>query len=574
MAIKETNTIFGAIKQYHDEIIKPKIKEIVENAVEKDNEILVSLQEASDKLSEELAKEVAIREVAEHNLNVRVDEETLARITRDIEITNYLDSEIARLTKKSEDELKEGLYQEENKRAREYLTLHETIANEANLRIVADERIYTRLDDEEAARKQADKDNLITLRNEIDGRVSAERKRAVEEEVRLGTYTDTQIIKLNNKLDKKFTDLFEEEKQVRSNADNKETELRENADKKLHELILAEFSRSIDAESTISANLATEITSREQANTILTTNLTTEISERKAADLDITNNLNKEITNRQNADSALEEKLTTKINTDISALNSASKEYVEDKIKAVQVTITDNKNTIDSNIGTPSVPAQGEEGTENYTPAKAATGIYAVIEKEIQDRIVADNTLDLKVDQEISDRTTAIQDLSAEIGRNINQLSSIVYETQQNLVDEGITRAQAISSIRTENELLMTGIKARLTDVETKSEASVAIVTDHTNKLQNINLVIPTEANLANKLADKAYVENLIATESSVFIGTFNTLEEIQKLENIKNNSYVFHKTENSYDRYKYSEAEKAWKFEYSLNNITFTAEQ
>ena len=107
MAIKETNTIFGAIKQYHDEIIKPKIKEIVENAVEKDNEILVSLQEASDKLSEDLAKEVAIREVAEHNLNVRIDEETLARITRDIEITNYLDSEIARLTKKSEDELKE-----------------------------------------------------------------------------------------------------------------------------------------------------------------------------------------------------------------------------------------------------------------------------------------------------------------------------------------------------------------------------------------------------------------------------------------------------------------------------------
>jgi hypothetical protein len=552
MAIKETKTIYEAIKQYHDEIIKPKINEIIENATDKDSEILITLQEASDKLSEDLAKEVSIREVAEHNLNVRIDEETLSRITRDIEITNYLNSEITRITKKAEIELEEGLNLEAHKRLSDDIAIREEITAEANLRIAEDDRIYTRLNEEEAARVKADKDNLITLRNEIDGRISAERKRAVEEETRLGIYTDAQIIKLNNKLDKKFTSLFEEEQQARIAADDLEADTRKIKDIELTTAISDEISRATGVENALEVAISAETTTREHSIAVLTDNLNIEASERKTADNILTNDLNTEIINRKDADSALEKKLTDKINTDIASLNAASKEDLINEVATLNATISSKDLVI-----------EGKFNTAN-----------TAIDKEIQDRIAAYNIIDKKIDTEIQDRIGADKTLAEDLGHELDQLSAIIYKTQQDLVDEGITRAQAISSIRTENELLLNGVKARLTDVEAKSEASVEIVTDHTNKLQNINLLIPAEANLANKLADKAYVENLIATESSVFIGTFDSFEEIQAIEKVKHNSYAFHKTENGYDRYKYNGDEKVWKFEYSLNNVTFTDEQ
>jgi hypothetical protein len=529
MAIKETNTIFGAIKQYHDEIIKPKINEIIENTANTDTENF-------EELSKGLAKELADREVAEHNLNVRVDEETLARVTRDIEITNYLNSEITRVIKKAENELKEGLSQEENKRIREDLLTREALVNEANLRLAEEERLYTRLDVEEDSRIKADEAVLERLRGEFDKAISAEVTRSTEAEETLQENINNQILELNSTLDSKFTKLIADEHSTRFEADTAEASLREEKDKELADAISNEYRRATEIETTLSTLLAAETVAREQMHTDLSTGLADESSERIKADNIISSQIDTEIANRITAYSTLEENLINKINTDIVALNSASKDELANEVAILNASIASKDALIEDKF-------------------KAVTN---TVEKESQDRISADGALDVKIDNEISDRNTAIQELADNVGHNINQLGIVVYKTQQDLVDEGITRAQAISSIRTENELLMNGIKARLTDIENKSEASVAIVANHTDKLQEINLVIPSEASLGNKLADKAYVENLIASESSVFVGTYDSFEDIQKLTEVKNNSYAFHKTENSYDRYKYSGVDKA----------------
>jgi hypothetical protein len=123
MAIKETKNIYEALQQYHEEIIKPKINEIVNSTAETDN-----------KISVDLAKETSDREIADYNLSIRVDEETLSRVTRDVEITNQLNTEIARVTKKAEAELEAGLVQEAHKRIEEDLAIRDLLTIESNLR--------------------------------------------------------------------------------------------------------------------------------------------------------------------------------------------------------------------------------------------------------------------------------------------------------------------------------------------------------------------------------------------------------------------------------------------------------
>jgi hypothetical protein len=87
---------------------------------------------------------------------------------------------------------------------------------------------------------------------------------------------------------------------------------------------------------------------------------------------------------------------------------------------------------------------------------------------------------------------------------------------------------------------------------------------------------IPAQASSENKLADKEFVNSSIATATATFRGTFNTLEALKATQADKND-YAFwvHKDEDGntcYDKYTYTDTE--WKFEYRLNNSSFTTAQ
>lgn len=89
--------------------------------------------------------------------------------------------------------------------------------------------------------------------------------------------------------------------------------------------------------------------------------------------------------------------------------------------------------------------------------------------------------------------------------------------------------------------------------------------------------LIPNQASPTNQLADKNFVNSSIATSTAEFVGTFNSLQDLESVQNADDNDYGFVVSKDSagntlYSRYKYNGTE--WLFEYTLNNSSFTAEQ
>lgn len=89
--------------------------------------------------------------------------------------------------------------------------------------------------------------------------------------------------------------------------------------------------------------------------------------------------------------------------------------------------------------------------------------------------------------------------------------------------------------------------------------------------------IIPNQASPTNQLADKNFVNSSIATSTAKFMGTFNSLQELEAVQGADDNDYGFVVSKDSagntlYSRYKYNGTE--WLFEYTLNNSSFTAEQ
>lgn len=95
--------------------------------------------------------------------------------------------------------------------------------------------------------------------------------------------------------------------------------------------------------------------------------------------------------------------------------------------------------------------------------------------------------------------------------------------------------------------------------------------------IDTIEAVIPSAASAQNKLTDKNYVDSAIATSSANFVGTFESLAELQAVQNPTNNDYGFvietdAQGNEYYDRYKFNGTQ--WLFEYKVESTPFTADQ
>jgi len=97
--------------------------------------------------------------------------------------------------------------------------------------------------------------------------------------------------------------------------------------------------------------------------------------------------------------------------------------------------------------------------------------------------------------------------------------------------------------------------------------------------VSDIQDLIPNQASDQNQLADKSFVNSSIATNTANFLGTYTSMADIEAIQNPTNNDYAFLETTDSagntyYDRYKYNAEQAQWLFEYELNNSSFTAQQ
>ena len=115
--------------------------------------------------------------------------------------------------------------------------------------------------------------------------------------------------------------------------------------------------------------------------------------------------------------------------------------------------------------------------------------------------------------------------------------------------------------------------KAAVTAEETARKSADAALDGRVTAVEG---KIPAQASAENQLADKAFVNSSISTATATFRGTFESLEALKAAEADKND-YAFwvHKDEDGntcYDKYTYDGAE--WRFEFRLNNSSFTAAQ
>lgn len=107
---------------------------------------------------------------------------------------------------------------------------------------------------------------------------------------------------------------------------------------------------------------------------------------------------------------------------------------------------------------------------------------------------------------------------------------------------------------------------------------NIGQIATNTVNIAEINTLIPSQATASNQLADKSFVNSSIATNTANFIGTFDSVAELEAYSgSLTNNDYAFVQTTDSagntlFDRYKWNGTQ--WLFEYELNNSSFTAAQ
>lgn len=138
----------------------------------------------------------------------------------------------------------------------------------------------------------------------------------------------------------------------------------------------------------------------------------------------------------------------------------------------------------------------------------------------------------------------------------------------------------ALPSLTTINDLTTSTQQDALNSGATS--INIGQIATNTSDITAIEGLIPVQATTTNQLADKSFVNSSIATNTAYFIGTFNSLADLEAYSGtLTNNDYAFVETTDSagntlYDRYKYTTATTpaSWQFEYELNNSSFTSNQ
>lgn len=174
----------------------------------------------------------------------------------------------------------------------------------------------------------------------------------------------------------------------------------------------------------------------------------------------------------------------------------------------------------------------------------------------------------------------------------VNSSASITIDDELSLTSENPVQNKVITNkinsevanLTTRVGNLETGKQDKLTQVQLDAINSGANTTNigqiatNTSDIAGINALIPNQATTSNQLADQGFVNSSIATNTANFIGTFNSVAELEAYSGtLTNNDYAFVQTTDTagntlYDRYKWNGTE--WLFEYELNNSSFTASQ
>ena len=150
--------------------------------------------------------------------------------------------------------------------------------------------------------------------------------------------------------------------------------------------------------------------------------------------------------------------------------------------------------------------------------------------------------------------------------RFVNKVELTAYSTTQQML---AAIASALNGYATQQY-----VNGKVQDEATRATgAEQALQT----ALDTIEAVIPSAASSSNQLADKNFVNSSISTNTATFVGTYNSLADLQAVTGATNNDYGFVIEQDTvgneyYDRYKYNGSQ--WLFEYKVESTPFTSAQ
>ena len=196
---------------------------------------------------------------------------------------------------------------------------------------------------------------------------------------------------------------------------------------------------------------------------------------------------------------------------------------------------------------------------------------------DIANEITRAQSKESELETAISDEETRATNKENELEGLINNVKDVdIAELKSKDIDleEAINTEKSRAESAEEN--LLTSIEGEATTRQQADETLQGNLDNAVDRITAIEEKIPTDASSSNQLADKEFVNSSIATATAVFIGTFDSLDELEQ-QDADDNDYGFVVTTDAagntvYKRYKYSDGE--WLFEYDLNNSSFTAEQ
>lgn len=140
-------------------------------------------------------------------------------------------------------------------------------------------------------------------------------------------------------------------------------------------------------------------------------------------------------------------------------------------------------------------------------------------------------------------------------------------------------------------------------EIDRATAAEVELANDISaldGRVTTIEGLIPSQASATNQLGDKAFINSSIATATASFMGTYDVVDDLELTisathaqieaalktkiasKNPDNNDYAFVSFPDpveagqitKFERYKYTDSDSAWHYEFVLNNSSFTAAQ
>ena len=325
--------------------------------------------------------------------------------------------------------------------------------------------------------------------------------------------------------------LIEEEKQIREDNDA---------------ILQQQIDDNEESISILSTRLNEEIVERKFDVERLDTAINEEQTARTEGDEDLTSRLNKEIEERKQFDDLLDEAISEEILNRQSSIENLSNE--------LNVEIDKKLNKVDDTNVVYGTDAQGEQT------------LYDV------------NSFGQVDDVRVGNDSVVVNKIAT--------LGTMAGENASDYLTKAV--ADTLYADKTQTEAALAGKQNSLTEPQIEAVNSgitsnlVGQITTNKSNIESIEEKIPAQASAQNQLTDRNFVNSSIATNTANFIGTFDSLAELEAYSGpVTNNDYAFViNTDESgnvaYDRYKYTVVTDpaSWEYEFSLNNSSFTSNQ